>query len=179
MQVDSLTYNLIDFCSSTAIPVPMEEISTLFSRVDLDTEFFRLYGHIAEVVSNIYQHSVGDSGSAVGWRLTVTRSKDLLIIAISDDGQGIYNSISKRTNKPLSKLEAFALALNEHSTPSHRGKGLQGLLKGVRRGGLIRISIESDSYLFRADSSISGYSRTSHKNGCKVVITAELNGGGQ
>ena len=176
MQAESSTYNVIDFYSSTATPMPLEEISNLFSKADLKSEFFSLYVHVAEVFSNIYEHSVSDSAAAVGWSLTVSRCKGMLSVSISDNGQGVYSSISKRASKRLSRLEALALALNQKNTPSHRGKGLQGLLKGVERGALTHFSIESDSYLFLAEPGISKYIRTAKKPGCKVVIATELNG---
>jgi anti-sigma regulatory factor (Ser/Thr protein kinase) len=175
MQAESSTNNLIVFSSSTATSMPLEEISNLFSKAGLETEFFNLYVHIAEVFSNIYEHSVGDS-AAVTWNLTVSSCKGMLTVSISDNGQGVCSSISKRTTKRLSRLEALALALNQKSTPSHRGKGLQGLLKGVERGGVTRFSIESDSYLFLAEPGASKYSRTTKKPGCKVVIATEING---
>ncbi|WGO94432.1 hypothetical protein QCD61_04945 [Pseudomonas viciae] len=176
MQAASSTNNLIDFCSSTATSMPLEEISNLFEKADLKSEFFSLYVHVAEVFSNIYEHSVSDSAATVAWSLTVSSCKGILTVSISDNGQGVYSSISKRTTKRLSRLEALALALNQKSIPSHRGKGLQGLLKGVERGTLTRFSIESDSYLFLAEPGVSKYSRIARKPGCKVVISAELNG---
>lgn len=178
MQVNSKVPSLVRFVSNTDQAVNFQHIDELFSNAAASHLFSRSYAHIAEIVSNIYQHASAKPDVVVNWQLTARMDSDLFCITISDDGQGVAGSISKRYLGDLSDSEAMRLALSYGARVKHRGKGLEGIIKSVTSGHLHSMAIQSGDCLFAATAEDNYYADTARRQGTEVQITF-YSGGGQ
>ncbi|MDP4569870.1 hypothetical protein Q8O96_12510 [Pseudomonas sp. LPH60] len=177
MHVKSEELSLIRLELSTEDAVDFQRIDELFSHAAIKNIFISSYRHLAEVISNVYQHAQSDRDAVVNWDLTVSRSGDFIDIFISDDGQGVLGSIMKRHLEELTDTSAMKLALSLGSRIQHRGKGLEAVVRAVTDGHLHSMSIRSGSCLFFATVEGHRYSETAHRQGTEVRLTISLNGG--
>lgn len=177
MKVNKKAPGLIRFVSTTGQSVDFQRIDELFSNAAASHLFYRSYSHIAEVVSNIYEHAGAERDVDVIWQLIATMDGDLLSITISDDGQGVAGSISKRHLGDLSDAEAMRLALSYGACEKHRGKGLRSIIEAVISGQLHSMAIQSGSCSFTATAEGNSYADTARRQGTEVQITIYSSGG--
>ena len=174
---ESETIRLLRLPSSTGDEVGFQKIDELFSNADIHDVFVSNYRHLAEVISNVYEHAGSDTDAIVNWDLTVSISGDVIDICISDDGQGVLGSISKLDQKKFTDTSAMKLALSLESRIPHRGKGLKTIIRAVSDGYLKSMSIRSGNCLFLATEAGQQYGATAHRQGTEVRLTISLNGG--
>lgn len=177
MQVNSEAPGLIQFDSTTGQDVDFQHIDELFSNADVSHFFSHSYAHLAEVISNIYQHARAEPDVVVKWQLTATMDSDLFCITISDDGQGVTGSIGKRHLDDLTDTAAMRLALSHGSRVHHRGKGLESIIRAVASGQLHSMAIQSGSCLFSATAEGHDYTDTARRQGTEVQLTIYSSGG--
>ena len=177
MHDKSEALGLLRLKSSTGDAVDFQRIDELFSNAAINDIFASNYPHLAEVISNVYQHAQSDRNAVVNWDLAVSRSGDFIDIAISDDGQGVLGSVSKRHLENLTDTSAMKLALSLGSRIKHRGKGLEALARAVTAGQLHSMSIRSGSCLFFTTAEGHRYSEIAHRQGTEVRLTISSNGG--
>lgn len=179
MQVESETPSLMNLESSTEHTVDIQHIDELFDKAGLQKFFYDNYSHIAEVVSNVYQHATCESKVIVSWGVAVSRTTGFLCISIFDDGQGIRGSIGKSHPEPLTDSAAIKLALSLGSRIGHRGKGLESVIRDVSSGRIHSVEILSGSCSFTARAEGDEYNEIASKRGTEVRLTIRSNGESQ
>lgn len=174
---ESETIRLWQLPSSTGDVVNFQKIDELFSNAGIGNVFASNYRYLAEVISNVYEHARSDTDAIVNWDMTVSMSGDFIDICISDDGQGVLGSISKRDLQKFTDTSAMEFALSLESRIRHRGKGLKAIIRAVSDGSLKSMSIWSGNCLFIATEAGQQYDEAAPRQGTEVRLTISLNGG--
>lgn len=152
----------------------MQSISEAFVEVGWEFMFNVAYEPLAEILSNVYAHAPSAASPSVFWELTVEQALAGAVITVSDNGQGVYGSVSKHINKDVSSLEALTLAINQRSSARNRGQGLSSILRAVRGGVIHSFVIESGDHLFSVTNDRQFSSRTTKLQGTRVQIIMPL-----
>lgn len=176
-KVESEATCLLRLESSTGDLVDFQRIDELFSNAAINDIFASNYRHLAEVISNVYEHARSDRDAIVNWDLDVSMTGDFIDISISDDGQGVLGSISKRDLNKFTDTSAMKFALSLGSRIGHRGKGLEAVIRAVNAGELHSMFIRSGNCLFFATEAGHRYRETAHRQGTEVRLTISLSGG--
>lgn len=158
--------------SSTNKPLDMSLIHQSFMSKGLGFAFDACYSHIAEIISNIYEHSSPDSQSSVCWHIEAEKISDSVVIEITDLGIGIFNSINRKHKTELSPLDAFNYEINTKNNPS-RGYGLQTVISGVKAGELQHFKVASSGVVLIHSESTSA-SRSTITSGTTISIAVAL-----
>jgi hypothetical protein len=158
--------------SSTIKPLDMSFIHQSFISKGLGFAFEACYSHIAEIISNIYEHSPPDSQSSVCWHIEAEQSGDSIIIEITDLGIGIFNSINRKHKTKLSPLESFNYEINTRAQPG-RGYGLQTIISGVKAGDLQHFKVSSSGVALTHSESVSA-SRSTITSGTKISLAVAI-----
>lgn len=130
------------FKSNTNVEVKIHEIFHDIEESNLfPEEYFSVFSHIGELVSNVYQHSISGPSDIVDWSLRIQKIENELLITVSDKGQGIKESLNKKNiNKPYDKnLIEFAV----EETIDSRGMGLRSIFDSVKNSEIHSLKITS------------------------------------
>ncbi len=93
-----------------------------------------LISYIAELISNVYEHSTSEQQSSVDWCLSIYHENNELFLTVHDNGQGIESSLK---NKRLSTDEPLRFAVE--SCVGNRGQGLRSIYEATK---LIRETVD-------------------------------------
>lgn len=128
-----------------------------------------LISYIAELISNVYEHSTSEQQNSVDWCLSIYHENNELFLTVHDNGQGIENSLK---NKQLSTGEPLRFAVE--SCVNNRGQGLRSIYEATKSGTLsnFKLSSGNSSYQATCDSTSIEKLRKPFEG---VLVTLSLN----
>ena len=136
--------------SNTNKKVQIQEIFEGIERANLVPEkYFYIFSHIAELISNVYHHSTSSSFLCVEWSLNIERINNKLLITVSDNGQGIEESIKIKNIKNIEHDKLIEFAVEE--TLDQRGQGLRAIYDSVKNGKTHAFQIKSSQVKYSVD----------------------------
>ena len=125
-----------------------------------------------EVMDNVLQHSGVSSGFVMG---QIHRRRKHIAFCVSDNGQGIFNSLKSSIHQPKDPIEALQIAVQESVTRDKaigQGNGMFGLNQIVKHNkGRLTIISNTASYNLENDkvSLLSNVPTISEENGGTTV----------
>lgn len=105
----------------------------------------RLVPYIAELISNVFEHSISEQQNSVDWCLSIHHEKNELFLTVHDNGQGIENSLNK---KQLSTDEPLKFAVE--SCVGNRGQGLRSIYDATKSGILNNFKLSSGNFSYQS-----------------------------
>lgn len=111
---------------------------------------------INEVMDNVNLHS------EIGYGFVMAqfhRQHKRIVFCIADSGIGIYNSLKRTSHRPVTKIDAISLAIQEGiSDGKGQGNGLYGLLQIIKsNGGRLTITSHGASIMLSQNGNIKKY----------------------
>lgn len=161
------------FSSSTAKPLDMGVIHHLFVAHGFTQTIETAYTHVAEVISNIYEHATFADKNSVNWHMEAEQHKNFVLIDIQDYGTGIFNSINHKHKSSFNPVDAFLYQVSDNGLRD-RGHGLRSLISGIDSGQLKHFYIASSGISLFHKHTITAH-RSLITTGTKLSLAVTLN----
>lgn len=120
-----------------------ELLEQLLESNALPREHMTVMPYIAELISNIFEHSRTEPQSAVDWWLSIYQEDNELYVTVKDNGQGIESSLQSKNLTPNEPIR-FAV----ESCFGNRGQGLRSIYEATKSGSVCSFKLISGNSLY-------------------------------